>query len=310
MPPAPAKDYTRFGFLILAVVLLVALSSKFFSGPFEAAKSKTFSFIFGSTELSKIVQANLEGKKGSFSIYIESLADGEKYGYNASEVFPSASLYKLYLMAAVMEAIDNGQLTFENEITATKTHLIDVYGGVDFGYEQAPETITYTVEEALTRVGRTSDNFASLMLAEKIGWDKVQAQADSLEATSTTIKSPISTTASDTALFFKKLYLKEIVSPQASEKIMEFLSLNKVNDRIPAKIMSPEDPQTVKIIHKTGELSRLRHDAGIVYLESQNIGRPYIIVLLSKDLEDENQGVETLANISKDVFEYFRSKND
>lgn len=331
---SPSKDYTRFGLLILTIVLLITLSSKFFSGPFKATSS-TFSFTFGSPEISKIIQSNLEGKKGNFSIYIESLTNDEKYGYKANEVFPSASLYKLYLMAAVLQEVEKGGLKMDSEISVSKAHLIDTYGGVDFGYEQAPETINFTVEEALTRIGRISDNFASLMLAERMseapagpnGWEKVQAMADSLGATSTTIKSPLSTTAMDTGIFFKKLYLKQVVSPQASDKIMEFLSLSKINDRIPAgvpegiKIVHEQSSEqsSVKIVHKTGELPRLRHDAGIVFLEGHHLdsyyaeggtiaSSAYLIVLMSKDLNDENEGVETLANISKDIFEYFRNK--
>ena len=299
----PSKDYTRFGFLILTLVLLVAFSSNLFRGPFKPMGSSSFSFMFGSHELSKIIHDNLEGKKGNFSIYIENLKTQEKYGYNTNEIFPAASLYKLYLMAAVMEKVEGGGLKMEDGLSADKDHLVEVFRGVDFGYDQAPETITYTVEEAMTQVGRISDNFAAIMLAEKVGWDKVQVEVESLGAISTTIKSPISTTASDIALFFKKLYLRQVVSSQASDKIMEFLLLSKLNNRIPAKL-----PQEVKIVHKTGELLRVRHDAGIVYLQSQNDERPYIIVLLSKDLEDENEGVETLANISKDVFKYFKDK--
>lgn len=306
----------KLGVWVLLGVLLLLGSSKFIKGPIPVTEgnilglnfTSSFSFAFQSSKLSKIIQTNLAGQIGKYAIYIEDLSDGESYGFNQFEQFPSASLYKLYLMAAVMEEIEKSSpsvqndksLTLDTVLTSTKTHLTEVYGEIDYGYEDAPETISYTVEEALTRIGRISDNFASLMLAEKIGWGELQVMADQLNAQNTTIKTPFQTSASDIGLFFKKLHQKSIVSVQSSEKITEFLSLNQLNSRIPAGL-----PEDIKVIHKTGELARVRHDAGIVYLSKG----AYVVVLMSKDLPDEDEGVELLAQISKDVYEYFKEKS-
>lgn len=307
---------TKLGLLALAFMLLTLLSAKFFKGPLQNSYlgsfnlASTFTFDFKSSNLAKIVQGNLAGKKGDYSIYIEDLSDppagGEIYRFNANTSFPAASLYKLFLMAAVLKAVDSGQLTYASEVTEKKENLINRFGGVDFGYEDAPEEITYTLQEALERIGRISDNFAAIMLAEKVGWDKVQTQADQIGALTTDMKNPITTSAFDIALFFKKLHRKEIVSSQVSDKIVEFLLLNQLNNRIPAKL-----PEEIKVVHKTGELSRVRHDGGIVYLTNgtNKSNRSYVIVLMSKDLQYEDQVVETFAQISKEVYEYFSKKD-
>lgn len=295
---SPHKSYIRLGFWALVIFILVILSSFIFSGPMSSW-SKTFKFVFRSYGLSQIIQKDLQGTDGEYAVYIEDLSDGENYSFRADELFPAASLYKVYLMAAVLDEVEGGRLKMEDGITSTKSHLINVYGSVDTGYEDVPENIEYTIEEALTRVGRVSDNFASIMLTDKIGVDKIQQMADSLGVTQTIIKNPVTTSAKDVGLFFKKLYLKEVISASASAKLTEFLSLNQLNSRIPAGL-----PEGVKVIHKTGELSRIRHDAGIVYMGN----RAYIIVLMSQNLKYEDDGVETLKNISKDVYEYFSNK--
>lgn len=307
----------KLGLLALAFLLLTLLSAKFFKGSLQNSYLgsfnlvSTFTFDFTSSGLAKIVRNNLVGKKGDYSIYIEDLSDppagGEIYNLNANTSFPAASLYKLFLIAAAIEEVEEGRLKMDDQINSTKTDLIKKFGSLDFGYEDMEEKITFTVEEALVRVSRISDNFASIMLAEKIGWDKVQAQADQIGAKTTDMKDPITTSAFDIALFFKKLRNKEIVSPQVSDRIVQFLLLNQLNNRIPAKL-----PEGVKVIHKTGELSRVRHDAGIVFLtsETNNSNRLYVIVLMSKDLQYEDQGVETLARISKEVYEYFKAKSN
>ena len=198
----------------------------------------------------------------------------------------------------------------DSELSANKSHLENVFGGTDFGYEDAPDQIKYTVDEALTRVGRISDNFAAIMLAEKIGWDSIQQEADLLGASNTVIKSPISTSAGDIASFFKMLYQKKLGSENISNQLISYISLNQLNNRIPAGL-----PKGVRVVHKTGELSRVRHDGGIVYLtsevspgSSEVSPRAYVIVMMSQNLKYEDDGVETLAQISKDVYEYFANK--
>lgn len=294
------KSYIRLGRFVLLLLILVFLSSLFFKGPFKQwLEASTFNFVFRSRGLSQIVQHNLSGKKGDFAVLIEDLKDGEKYSQRQDEAFPSASLYKLYLMAVVLKEVEDGKLKMEDGISSTKTHLVNVYGSIDSGYEDAPENISYSIEEALTRVGRISDNFAAIMLMDELGVEKVQNMADSL-GKDTHIKSPTTTTASDIGLFFKKLYSKEIVNANVSLKLVEFLSLNQLNDRIPAGL-----PEGVKIIHKTGELARVRHDAGLVFLPND---QAYIIVLMSQNLKYEDDTVETFAKISKEVYEYFQAK--
>lgn len=306
MSPQPLRSNTKFGLIILGSFLLIVALLKVFH---NFSGSSIFIFNFKSASLQKIVAKNIDGKKGKFAVYISDLSNPivESYDLSGSDIFPAASLYKIYLIAAILKEIENGQLNTDDEISSTKDHLIEVLGYPDFGYEDAPDNITYTVQEALERVGRISDNFASVMLAEKIGWDKVQNMASQVGATQTTIKDPISTSAKDVAQFLKKIYQQslssdnkdEVVSPALARREMEILSLSQINDRIPAKLAD-----NVKVVHKSGELPGLRHDAGIVYLDNH----PYVIVLLSRDLEFEDEGVEVLANLSKDVYDYFASK--
>lgn len=339
------KSYLKLGVVVLSLLFLVLLSalilprSKQYKplispGFFQGFNlSSTFSFAFKSEGLSAVVQKSIEGKDGDYAVYIEDVSDGESYSLRSSDSFPAASLYKVFLMAAVLKEVDEGDLGMDDTLSASLDHLIDVYGGLDFGYDPSTgsgqgEQIEYTVEEALIRVGRISDNFAAIMLMDKVGPDKVQNITDSVGAKSTSSKSPISTTALDMGNFFKALYKGEVGNENVSAKLIEFLSLNQLNNRIPAGL-----PDGVKVVHKTGELPGVRHDAGIVWLpeptpeespptagppsgvsaepagNTPGVGeRAYVIVLMSKDLKYEDEGIETLAQISKEVYEYFTKK--
>jgi beta-lactamase class A len=67
------------------------------------------------------------------------------------------------------------------------------------------------------------------------------------------------------------------------------------NDIIPAGL-----PKDVKVAHKTGSITGVHHDSGIVFLPD---GRKYVLVLLSKDLTDENAAVQSMAKISSMIYD-------
>lgn len=253
-------------------------------------------------ELESRITEYLADKQGDYAVYVKDLTSdsGKNASINSDQPFEAASLYKLFLMGAVFEEVNAGKLTLDTEISAKMSHLDSVLGSRDFGYEDYDdsEIIGYTVREALQRIAAFSDNYAAVMLAEKIGWAKMQLLAQEIGTTQTSIKSPITTSAEDVGLILDKLYRGEIVSIEASEQILDMLAKSQMNNRIPALL-----PEGTKVAHKTGELAGVRNDAGVVFLESH----PYIIVIMSKNLKGEDDGVENLAQISKIVYDYYAS---
>ena len=264
----------------------------------------------GDEELEGKIRDFLEGKEGDYAVYVKDLKpEGSRNVYiNSDQVYEAASLYKLFLMAATFEAVNRGEIALDTEISAKLSHLEEVLGSVDYGYQHLSkdEVATYTVRECLDRIARISDNYASIMLAEKVGWDGAQDVANEIGALNTTIKTPISTSAEDVGLLLEKIYSGEIASFEASEEIISMLEKAQINDRIPAKL-----PKGVRIAHKTGELSRVRNDAGIVFLEGNPSGKAassaYVIVMMTKNLKGEDAGIENLAEISKIVYDYYQS---
>lgn len=293
--------------LILTVVISIFIGFQIAKIEFGQAEH-SFRKILGEEKvvedsaLEAKIQEILNGQDGEYSIYVKDLKPEGKRNVciNCDQPYEAASLYKVFLMGAVYQAIQDGKLTLDTEISAKMSHLTDVYGGVDFGYEAFgdDEVIEYSVQEALQRVASISDNFAALMLAEKVGWGSVQLIANQIGTTQTSIQNPITTSSEDVGLLFEKLYKGEVVSLQFSEATLDLLSQSKLNNRIPAYL-----PEDVKVSHKTGELAGVRNDAGVVFAG----GNPYVIVMMSKNLRGEDDGVENLAQISKAVYEYYAS---
>jgi beta-lactamase class A len=57
----------------------------------------------------------------------------------------------------------------------------------------------------------------------------------------------------------------------------------------------------VAVAHKTGWITGLHHDSGIVFVPD---GPTYVLVLLSENLENEDAGVEAFAQISRMIFDF------
>ncbi|HET7360990.1 MAG TPA: serine hydrolase, partial [Salinimicrobium sp.] len=87
---------------------------------------------------------------------------------------------------------------------------------------------------------------------------------------------------------------------EASEQMIAILLNQTHNEIIPANL-----PKKVKVAHKTGSITGVHHDSGIVFLPD---GRKYVLVLLSKNMEDFDKGTQMLARISKMVYDYVLSR--
>lgn len=101
---------------------------------------------------------------GKSAILVDNLSGKVLYEKNADEKLAPASMTKLASMLIVMEAIDNGNLKFEDKVTISE-EAANMGGSQVF--LQAGEV--YTVHDLLKSVAIASGNDAVLALAEKIG---------------------------------------------------------------------------------------------------------------------------------------------
>jgi beta-lactamase class A len=104
------------------------------------------------------------------------------------------------------------------------------------------------------------------------------------------------TTASDLLAIYEQLASGQLINVNANQAMIDILLDQKFNEIIPAQL-----PAEVKVAHKTGSITGVHHDSGIVFLPD---GRKYVLVLLSKNLVDFDQGTRTLADVSGMIYQY------
>lgn len=102
------------------------------------------------------------------------------------------------------------------------------------------------------------------------------------------------TTAYDLLLLFEKMAKGEIINAQVSKAMIDILLDQRFNEIIPAGL-----PLDVKVAHKTGSITGVFHDSGIIFLPD---GKKYVLVLLSKKVEDEKSAIRAMAAVSVMIY--------
>ena len=143
-----------------------------------------------------------------------------------------------------------------------------------------------------------SDNTASYILGRQIiGFDKIQKLVNNWGLTQTDMEND-KTSASDMTKLLIKIHKEEITSKALNMEMLGFMENSDSEDRIPALL-----PKNIKIYHKTGDAVGNLHDIGII--EKPN--HPYILGIFTSDINDENKTKQTMAQISKLVYDFMRN---
>jgi beta-lactamase class A len=75
--------------------------------------------------------------------------------------------------------------------------------------------------------------------------------------------------------------------------MIEILERQKFNDAIPAGV-----PAGTSIAHKTGNITRIHHDAAIVFAP-----HPYVLVLLVRGIDDQKKSGALMADLSRAIYD-------
>src|SRR5699024_5109109 len=89
----------------------------------------------------------------------------------AQEPAPSGSVFKLLVLSAVIEAVEAGELTWDDELTITPAVKSLPSGQL----QDHPDGSTVPVREAATLMISISDNTATDLLMEKVGPERLAA---------------------------------------------------------------------------------------------------------------------------------------
>lgn len=262
------------------------------------------------------IRGYLPKDNGIYAVAYLDISSGEKILIHEHETFHAASTMKTPVMIEVYKQAAEGKFSLNDSIEI-KNEFKSIVDGSPFSLkpedDSEPEIYKMigrkkTIYDVLYGMIIASSNLATNILIEKVDARNVMETMRSYGAHDIKVLRGVEdtkafrqglnnqVTANDLMLVFEKIARGEAVNPEASEAMVKILLDQKFNDIIPAQL-----PKDVKVAHKTGWITGLHHDSGIVMLPN---GKKYVLVLLSKELKDEKAGVEALATVSKMIYDY------
>ncbi len=258
----------------------------------------------------------LQQQQGIFAVAFKDLSSGKTILINEHEVFHAASTMKTPVMIEVYKQAAEGKFSMDDSLELKNTFSSIVDGSTYqlsatddsekqlYGQLGKKSTIAALVYDMII----VSSNLATNMLIEKTGAPNVMQTMRQLGANDIQVLRGVedtkayeqglnnTTTAYDLMIIFEKMAKEEIVNKQASKQMINILLNQQFNDIIPAML-----PKNVSVAHKTGNITGVQHDSGIVLLPD---GRKYVLVLLSKQLTDTAAAIKVMANISAILYRF------
>ena len=258
------------------------------------------------------------------AVVAHDLADGRELTLHADRWFHAASTIKLAVLAGLFDAIDRGELPEDARVHVRNqfTSLADGrYYRVESGRDGNQEVHAYIgrtmrVRDLARHMIVTSSNLATNVLIELLGHEAIRATLERLEVDGMDFRRGVEdhraweagisnrATAQGLASLLRRIAEGHAVSGPASEEMLEILHDQRFVSGIPAGL-----PDGARVANKTGEISTVVHDAGVVYLPDRD---PYVIVVLTEWGEDGDTGKrrKLIAEISKTVLKEFVEEAD
>lgn len=231
---------------------------------------------------------------------------------DADKVFHAASTMKVPVMIQAFRQAEAGGIALDAPIPVVNTFKSIVDGSP---YEMSASEDsdgevykaigkTMTLRQLVMASITVSSNLATNILIEVLGAENIRKTVDWLGGDGMVVLRGVEdqkaydkglnneTTARGLMALLEAIARGQAVSRDASRAMSDILRMQQFNDAIPAGL-----PPTVPVGHKTGNITRIHHDAGIVYAE-----RPYVLVVLTRGLDDHDVSAKLIADISRVVY--------
>jgi beta-lactamase class A len=149
-----------------------------------------------------------------------------------------------------------------------------------------------------------SSNLATNLLIGRLGIPAIQSRVRALGAEGMKVIRPLddgkaflqgmnnTTTARALMVLLSALSRGRAVDKGSDAQMVSILKRQHFKDAIPAGL-----PPEIEVAHKTGEITKIQHDAAIVYAP-----RPFVLVVLVRGIEDHEKSAALIAAITREVY--------
>lgn len=262
------------------------------------------------------IEDKLATQKGDFAVAFKDITTGDELQIKGNTFFHAASTMKTPVMIEVYKQIAAGKLSLSDSLVI-KNEFRSIVDSSVFSLNSKDDS----EQELYNHLGEKrslydlvyamiikSSNLATNMVIELTDARKVTQTMRQLGANHIQVLRGVEdskafakglnniTTSEDLMIIYEKMAKGQVIDSASSQAMINILLDQQFNDIIPAQL-----PKTVKVAHKTGSISQIHHDSGIILLPD---GRKYVLVLLSKNWVKEEDAIKAMADISALVYQF------
>lgn len=247
----------------------------------------------------------LNNYNGNFAISIKNFNTNEHININENQIFPSASTIKLLILAELLRQESLNEISL-NKLVRIKEYPLVLGDGI---LKELSSDISLSILDIATLMIILSDNYATNILIDILGFDNINNMACTLNLKNTKLQRKMMdqeasknglenlTTSSDMLNILDLIYNKDFINTEMSDLALNIMLKQQVGG------INVSLNENIKVAHKTGDLDNLEHDVGIVFLENNN----YALSILTNELDSNNIGKNIIQDISKLVFDYYNN---
>ncbi len=248
-----------------------------------------------------VIDQHLDGVMG---VALEDLTTGRTIFLHADDVFATASTIKVPLLAELYRQDQTGKTRLTDLYTVDARDLVPdsyIMGGL------TPGVTRVTNRDLGTMVVAVSDNAATNVLIDRVGFDNVNAFLDSLGLRQTRLRRKMMdlkaasegrenvSTPREMMTLFALLRQGKLLDAAHTEGLLRLLRTHKAS-YIPRYL-----PEVLPIANKPGDLEGVRNDCGVI--EAQN--RPFALCVMTGYLRNEAAGEEAIAQVARAAYQMF-----
>jgi len=299
--------YPRNGLLIAFFVAVVALGSV--SAHDQDARL---------AEAESAIQKRIAASGAEVAVYFKTLDGRADWSIRADDDFHAASTMKIPVMIELFHQVQQGQLKLDDTLIV-KNEFHSIVDGSVYSLSAGDdseadlykaESQSRSLRDLCELMITSSSNLATNLLIEKLGVDNIRATVHRLGADGMPNSTGMNvlrgvedgkafekglnntTTAKALGLLLQAIAEGQAADPASSKTMLAILERQKFNEAIPAGL-----PPGTLVAHKTGEITKIHHDAAIVYAK-----RPFILVILVRGLSDIKDSSLLMADITRQLY--------
>jgi len=239
--------------------------------------------------------------RGEISAALRHLPSGDSLEWNAALRLPSASVIKVPILVELFAQAEAGRLRLEDRVCLEEAARTEGSGVLSMLHTGLACTLLDLAHLMIV----VSDNAASNLLIEQVTCDAVNERLAGLGYTRTRLGRKFYdfeardrgldnwAAADEFADLFTRLERRELVSATASEQMLQILKRQQFSDRIPGLL-----PADVIVAHKTGSITGICHDAGIVHTPSG----PLVLAIFTRGFAEPGAAPHCIRTVARAAY--------